>query len=292
MRFTLYPGCVSSQSTPELMKSTQTVLEAIELDIVEVKGFSCCGAGYLSVAQEALGIAVNIRNLALAGNEDAELITPCSSCYMTMRKAEQAIEKDTSLKEEIKEVLEKHNLDIGRLGRVRHLLEVLTEEDNIVNISSKIKFPLKDLRVAPFYGCHLIRPKEVIGSLSGAERMDSLIEETGANLVQCSTRHQCCGFHIQLEDENAMLDMAGEFLGEARDRGSDLILTSCPLCQIVFDLFQYKIRKRNGGQIRIPILHMAQLVGIALGVGEKAVGLGRNIVSPKNVFSQEIWRGY
>ncbi|MFQ5981137.1 MAG: CoB--CoM heterodisulfide reductase iron-sulfur subunit B family protein [Candidatus Heimdallarchaeota archaeon] len=291
MKFTLFPGCVSHQSCPELLRSTKTVLQAIELELVETDKFSCCGAGYLSVAQDDLGIAVNARNFALAGKEEAAIITPCSTCHATMRKAELALE-DHSLREEVKQLLKDHELDIDNMSKFYHLVEVLTERKNLAKIANKIIFPLENLLVAPFYGCHLIRPNHIIGDITGPARMDSLINALGATLIHCSTRSQCCGFHVQLENEKGMLMMAAEFLAEARDRDSDLVLTSCPLCQMVFDMYQYKIRKITGGNLQIPVLHLAQLVGLALGTGGKAVGLGRNIVSPKRVLSKEIRRGY
>ena len=290
MKYTIYPGCVSHQTCPELLNSTRTVLQALDIELVDVKGFVCCGAGYLNISQDALEVAVNAQNFALAGKEDAAIITSCSSCYLTMKKAEKSLE-NPSLKEEIDGILKNHGLDAGRLGKVYHLLEVLTEGENFNKISNSIRFPLEGINVAPFYGCHLIRPKGIVGDISGATRMDSLIEETGATLVHCSSRFQCCGFHVQLENEKAMASMAAEFLAEARDRGSDLVLTSCPLCQMTFDMFRAKIKKKAGGKLDIPVLHLAQLVGLSLGTGAKAVGLGKNLVSPQKVFSKAIRKG-
>ncbi|MHA2297802.1 MAG: CoB--CoM heterodisulfide reductase iron-sulfur subunit B family protein [Candidatus Hodarchaeales archaeon] len=290
MKYTIYGGCVSHKTSPELLISTESVLQAIGLDLVKIKDFYCCGAGYLNVSNDDLGNAINIRNFALAGKEDAAIITPCSSCYVTMRKAEKGL-KDPSLKEEMKELLEKHALDIKHVSRVYHLVEVLTEGENLEKISKMIHFPMDGIKVAQFYGCHLIRPNGVVAGVLGAERMDSLVERLGATLVHCSTSSQCCGFHVQLENENAMVAMASEFLGEARDRGADLVLTSCPLCQMIFDLYQRKLKKRAGGKFKMPILHLSQFVGLALGTGAKSVGLGRNIVSPNKVFSKKMRRG-
>lgn len=289
MKYTLFPGCVSDQSCPELLTSTETVLQTIELDYIKTEGFSCCGASHLDIAGETLNIAVNARNFALANKENATIITPCSTCYVSMKKANNAL-KESTLQNEMEKILEKHDLQLGDGNEVQHLLEILTEEENLIKITNKIQYPFANIKIAPFYGCHLVRPKEIVDS-SGAEKMDLLIVSLGAILIHCSTRFQCCGFHIQLENEDVMLEMAGEFLAEARDRGADIVLTSCPLCHLVFDIYQSKIKKLVGGNLDLPILHLSQLVGLALGAGEKAVGLKRNIISAKKVFSKEIRRG-
>ena len=206
-----------------------------------------------------------------------------------MKKANKALE-ESSLRKDINNLLEKHDLPLGNGNDVHHLLEILTDQEILDKITNKLQFSLGRIKVAPFYGCHLVRPKEIADS-SGAEKMDLLIVKLGAKLIHCSTRFNCCGFHIQLENEEAMIEMAGEFLAEARDREADIVLTSCPLCQLVFDLYQSKIKKRVGGNLNLPILHLSQLVGLALGVGEKAVGLNRNIISARNILDKEIRRG-
>jgi succinate dehydrogenase / fumarate reductase cytochrome b subunit len=185
-----------------------------------------------------------------------------------------------------KRALDAANVTLSQLGlryggtvEVKHLLEILEKDYGLDRLVERIKVNLSDLRVAPFYGCHLLRPERSHTSRRPPNSMETLIENLGGTVVDSFARKTCCGFPVLLTNERLGLKMSGEYLKRIKDEGADCIVTPCPLCHISFDMYQQKAEATLSTKIGIPILHLPQLVGLGLGLDARQLMIDRHMVS-------------
>jgi len=200
---------------------------------------------------------------------------------MTIRTAKKKLDESPELKKEVNELLKKEGLEYRGTSEVRHLLWVLIDDVGLDTIRQKVKAPLKDYRIAPFYGCHILRPSSVLGKDNPLDpsSLDQLIEALGGKTIPYEHKNRCCGFHTLLVAEQESLNVAGEALEEALRLKADFIVTPCPLCHTVLDGYQAKALKQAGIKSSIPVFHLSEMVGLALGYSAKQLGIKRHIVS-------------
>ena len=267
MKLAYYPGCVSKSTGKEMDTSTRAVCRALEIELEELDDWNCCGATHVSNELVATGLAA--RNMA---QTDLPIMTACSICYSNLRAAAMRLEEPETL-ERVNAVLDKkyssakihHALDV--------ILEALDEDDE------RIVVPLKELKVAPYYGCLLTRPTGQY-SPEFPVVLEELIKNLQAEPVDFRLKTLCCGGPIFMPQEKAADDIAFRILKEAKKAGAEVIVTVCPLCHLMLDAKQKILEKKMGEKIEIPVLYVTQLVGIALGLGPDELGLEMNSVSP------------
>jgi succinate dehydrogenase / fumarate reductase cytochrome b subunit len=251
-----------------------------------VEDFTCCGAGCLTEEFPKLNLALNARNLAIAEKGDQDVLTLCNTCFLSLRKSQVELEIP-SLRDEINAELTKEGLEYKGKAEVHHFLHLLA---NIGpdKLRSMVKRPLVGLQVAPFYGCHLIRPQKIVGAASMQEPsiLEELIQATGATALSYKERLDCCGFHILLVDEETSLHMASHCLDGAKGCGADLMVTPCTLCHISLDMYQGRAGRLVGRAYDIPVLHLAQLMGLAFGLSPRKLHLRNHFVSARPLFSK------
>ncbi|MCL4458896.1 MAG: CoB--CoM heterodisulfide reductase iron-sulfur subunit B family protein [Chloroflexi bacterium] len=284
MRYAYYPGCSALNSAVELDVSTKTVAARLGLELETLREAACCGTregGGLSIENAELSLALNARTLALAEAQGLNIITVCSTCQLKLAGDNKRLKEDRSLLEQINNLLAKVDLRYRGTVEVKHLLWGLLDEIRLQLLRDQITSPLKGLRVAPFYGCHLLRPGEVHGYRDDPyhpHSLDILIELVGGTPVDYSSKGSCCGFHSLLVSEKMALRMSGRHLREAKDKGADCLVTPCPLCHTVLDGYQREIEKEIGARLELPILHLPQLLGSAMGMKAKELQLTRHMV--------------
>lgn len=267
MKLAYYPGCVSKSTGKEMDLSTKAVCAALDIELLELSDWNCCGATHVSNELVAAGLAA--RNMA---QTDLEIMTACSICYSNLRAAAQRLEEAETL-EKVNAVLErKYN---G--SKIRHALDVILE--SLAEKDERIVVPLKDLLVAPYYGCLLTRPAGQY-SPEFPSILETLIKRLQAEPVDFRLKTFCCGGPIFMPQEKAAEDIAFKILSEAKKAGAEVIVTVCPLCHLMLDAKQKVLEQKRGEPIGIPILYVTQLVGIALGLGPEELGLNMNSVSP------------
>ncbi len=267
MKLAYYPGCVSRSTGKEMDASTRAVCSALGVELQELEDWNCCGATHVSNELVATGLAA--RNMA---QTDLDVMTSCSICYSNLRAAVSNMEAP--------EIREKVNAVLGKKyngARVRHALDVILEV--LAENDERIVVPLKELKVAPYYGCLLTRPAGVY-SPEFPTILEKLIKILQADPVDFRLKTFCCGGPIFMPEENAANDIAFRILKEAKKAGADVIVTVCPLCQFMLDTKQRSLEQMHGEKIGIPVLYVTQLVGIALGLGPDELGLNMNAVSP------------
>jgi len=282
-----FPGCVARGNCPELNQATREIAPLLGIELVELEGAPCTGAGVIGQQNPLLADTYNAKTLALAEAEGVPLMTLCSTCIGCLRKSNYKLTHDEDWLSQVNKHLKPGGLEYHGGVDITHILFVILNELGVDNLKGMVKRPLSGLRVAPFYGCYMLRPQEIMG-LDDPEHPDSLqrvITALGGEPVEYAHMTRCCGFPITLENEEASFKMAGAALGDAKDHGADCLVTPCPLCHMSLDMQQSRITKYTQRTYNMPVLHLPQLVGLALGVEPLKLGLQKHFVDTDLVTS-------
>jgi len=275
-----YPGCAAKGASKELYESTTAVAEELGIELVELPQFSCCGAGVLEEVKEVLDLAVNARNLALAEREGFKrIVTVCSTCLLVLRRTKYLLDGDDELREKVNGVLSEAGLEYKGEVEVEHFHWFLLKELGEEGLRERVKNPLKGLKVYPYYGCHTVRPYQVLGfePSENPQSLERIIRALGAEVASGERRLECCGFHAFWPNPRGSMVLTGLNLKDARSVGADCITTPCPLCHMNLDANQKRALRAVGEDFSIPVLHLPQLIGLALGIEPRRLGLHRNI---------------
>jgi succinate dehydrogenase / fumarate reductase cytochrome b subunit len=280
-RYAYYQSCINEAMTKEVDRSIDLWQHDLGIELVKLHESVCCGGSNLDYVSPKQFALVNARNIALAEKQGLDLIVSCNTCLMTIRTAKKKLDESPALRAEVNEILREEGLEYRGTSEVRHLLWVLIDDVGLDVIRKKVKNPLSKLRIAPFYGCHILRPSTVLGKDNPLEptSLDMLLDALGARSIPYEHKNRCCGFHTLLVAEDESLNVAAEALKEAMDEKADFIVTPCPLCHTVLDGYQAKALKHNGIKGSIPVYHLSEVVGLALGYSERQLGIKRHIVT-------------
>jgi succinate dehydrogenase / fumarate reductase, cytochrome b subunit len=289
MRVAYWPGCVSRGFTPELHGSMAKVAPLLDIELVELDRAACCGAGVIAEHNQELADTLNARTFALAQRvEDAELMMNiCSTCQGAQSECQERLDANAEYRAHINENLSAEGLNYEKGLTNKNLLWLLVEEIGLDELRSRVRRPLTNLKVGPFYGCYIVRPIDRLG-IDSAERprdryLGMVIEALGGTVIEYAGSHKCCGFPIITMNKDASLKQAGRHLGDAVDADADCLVTPCPLCHLNLDLQQPLAERIVGRELNMPVLHLPQLVGLALGLEPKELGMQRHVVKPASV---------
>ena len=288
MMFAFYPGCVARGGTPELLSSSMAVLKALDIEVEELTKAGCTGAGVLQEKNPLLGDTINVRTLAMAEEKKLNIMTLCSTCQGVLSQANHKVKSDPKYLDQINDILKDEGYKYNGTTEVKHLLWILVEDYGLENI--KVTKPLSSLKFAPFYGCYMVRPSEALGFDERPERqeyLEKVIEAVGAVAIDFPGKFSCCGFPVLFINQKNSLKMVSNQTGSAKDLGADAMVTPCPLCHLNLDGYQGKARSNNrGDKADLPIIHMPQMIALAMGLETKDIGLGRHIVSTKEILNK------
>jgi succinate dehydrogenase / fumarate reductase, cytochrome b subunit len=281
MKYAYYTGCVPKQSTRELDVSTRLVCERLGIDLQEMTGAPCCGAGDVDEIQPRLNLAVNAVTLAQAERDRLDIMTVCNVCALNLRAANAQLKDDPQELARANAALAAGGYEYKGGVEVTHLLAVLAAEVGADGVRAATVRPLRGLRVAAFYGCQLLRPSAVTGNPrpDEARAVEDLIEACGARPVDYDGRLKCCGWPVIVARESVAVTAAGGILASAHEAGADAIVTPCPLCHISLDGYQQKVARERDIDLRLPVLHLSQMVGLGLGFSPRDLRLHRHVVS-------------
>ncbi len=289
LKYALYTGCTARESTPELLMSTMAIAKELDIELVLLDEASCCGASHLQDFDDQLSLTLNARNICYAEKLGLTMVTICNTCQLNTAMTKERLDSDPKLKDQINGKLAEVNLEYKGTSEVKHFLYALIDDLGIDAIASKVKRPLTDMQIGAFYGCHNIRPSELHHSSNGGESsykpnsLDRLIVALGGKNVEYESKNKCCGFHVELQAPQTANRLSGTALLDAIDNGAEAIVTPCPLCHLRMDTQQAHIAEEMGRDIDIPILHLPQMVGIALGIGRAELGLKHHVSDVKFV---------
>jgi len=292
MKVAYWPGCVSRGFTPELHGSMAKVAPLLNIELVELDRACCTGAGVIAEHNQELADTLNARTFALAQQVDgAELMMNiCSTCQGAQGECQERLDSSAEYRSHVNETLAAEGLsyekDPAHPLTNKNFLWLLVEEIGLDALRAKVKRPLTNLKVGPFYGCYIVRPRDRLGIDSERTRdqyLDQVIDALGGTVIEYAGMRKCCGFPIITMNKDASLKQAGRHLGDALDAQADCLVTPCPLCHLNLDLQQPLAEKVVGRSLDMPVLHLPQLVGLALGLDPKELGLNRHVVRPTSV---------
>jgi len=292
MKVAYWPGCVSRGFTPELHGSMAKVAPLLDIELVELNRANCCGAGVIAEHNPELADTLNARTFALAQQvQGAELMMNiCSTCQGAQSECQERLDASAEYRAHVNEILAPDGLayekDPAHPLTNKNFSWLLVEEIGLDALRARVKRPLTNLKVGPFYGCYIVRPRKRLGIDSEHPRdhyLHQIIEALGGTVIDYAGMRKCCGFPIIMMNKQASLKQAGTHLGDAKDAEADCLVTPCPLCHLNLDLQQPLAAKAVGRELDVPVLHLPQLVGLALGLEPGELGLNRHVVRPTSV---------
>lgn len=287
LKYAYFPGCVAQGACRELYQSTAALTQALGIELIELKKASCCGSGTFKEDSLLLEDTVNARNIALAESLGLPLLTHCSTCQGVIGHVDERLKaaqgNDPAYLEQVNGYLKRENCSPYQgSSRVTHILWALIADYGLEKLQQRVTKRLEGLNCAAFYGCYLLRVQETIPeeNVFDPQSMENVFRTVGANPIYYAGRTQCCGWPISSYATPQSFQLAGGHLQDAIAAGADCLVTPCPLCHLQLDSRQPEIAKALDQDLAIPVLHLPQLVGLAVGLTPKELGLDRHIVSP------------
>jgi heterodisulfide reductase subunit B len=296
MKYGYFPGCSLEKNAYSYQKSTMAVAEPFGLEFLELDDWNCCGATeYISLNKTA-AYALVARNLVLAKQIDTgsngnkkQLIAPCSACFLNLSKAESYLTESPELANKINIALAAGGMhyEAGGLA-VRHLLDVFVNDVGYEAIKEKVVKPLTGLRIAPYYGCYIVRPRfqGVFDDFEHPVTLDKLMKALGAYVIDFPLKAQCCGGHMTQISEPVAMDIINRLLRNAQEYNTDIIVTLCPMCQLNLDAYQSAVNRFYKTNYHIPVLYFTQMIGLALGMSAKELGIGSELVDARSALAK------
>lgn len=278
MKYSYFPGCSLKGLGRAYEESLLPVMRHLGVEMRELDDWNCCGAtAYMSV-DEHKACVLAARNLAIAEKAGPhDLITPCSACYLVLNKTKHYLHDSPEMKTAVQRALAAGQLRYEGRVEVRHPLDVLVHHVGLGVIKEKVVRPLTGLKVAPYYGCQVVRPYATFDNAWNPTTMDRLLKTLGAEVVDYPLKTKCCGGSLTGTLPEAGLRLSYILLKEAVRRGAHVIATICPLCQFNLDAYHDQMERR-WGPAHIPTVYFTQLMGLAFGLAPKTLGLHRNFL--------------
>lgn len=283
--YSYFPGCSTESTAIGLGLSVQAIAKPLDIELLELEDWTCCGSTPYGSLDKLESVVVAARNLALAEKAGLDLVTPCSSCFVILHGANLQLKQNPKLMALVNEALAVANLEHHGNVRVRHLTEVLVNDVTPEVIGSKIQRGLNGLRVATYPGCQLVRPDYGFDDPESPQSLDRLVASLGAEVVPYPLKNRCCGGAFIIPEESLSLGLIHKLLDNAAQIGAQCITTPCPLCQMNLDAYQSRVNSKFKTKFNLPVLFVTQLIGLALGIEAKPLGLNTNIISPNRVLS-------
>jgi heterodisulfide reductase subunit B len=288
--YTYFPGCsCSSEGGAKAYDwSIQAVSKVLDFELRELDDWNCCGSTPSGSVDELGAFCLAARDLALAEKSGLDMVTPCSACYVIFNRTNSYLKQYPRLKAQVDEALSAGNLKYNHTVKARHMLDILTTDIGYDAIKSKVKKPLDGLKVAPYYGCQVVRPVFGFDHPESPQSLDKLISSLGGEPTPFPLKTHCCGGSLIISEEALALDLTHKLLESALSNGAECLITVCPLCQTNLDAYQSRVNKKFKTNYKLPVLFFTQLMGIAFGLEEKELGIKNSIVSADKILAKYI----
>lgn len=288
MKYAFFLGCLAPVMAKQFELSARKVAKKLGVELIDVEDFACCGFPIMSVDQET-ALLLAARNLSVAEGLGLDICTICNGCASTLTEASKELMHDDQLREKVNEKLEKIGRTYKGNVKVKHFARVLYEDVGPEKIKSQVKNNLEGLKLASHYGCHYLKPSSVFDKFEDPEfprTLDKLISALGAEAVEYEDKIHCCGGVILDVDDKIALAMAQRKLDHVKAAGADAISLICPLCGSMYDRNQRVVERRFNVTYNLPVLYYTQVLGLALGLDPKGLGLDINRVKTSDLLSK------
>jgi heterodisulfide reductase subunit B2 len=288
MKYALFLGCTIPARSRHYELSARKVAQKLGVEFIDQADFICCGFPVKS-AEKKSALILGAYNLALAEKNNLDLCSLCSSCTSALTEAAHHLSGHERDRAEVNEVLGKVGLKFEGKVKVRHFARILYEEVGLEALKKSFVQSLEGLRVASHYGCHYIKPSEIYSNFDQVEdphTLDEIVALTGATVVDYQNKKRCCGGPVLAVDEKTSLSVAKEKLDDIKEAGADIINLICPFCSVMYDSNQKGIETQFNVGYNLPVLYLTQILGLAMGMDRKDLGLNLNVVKTKDVLAR------
>ena len=276
-KYILYPGCIMPTEQYAYELSLREVLPVLDIELVDIEGFSCCGEPLKSV-NKMVTLYLAARNLAIAEKQKLDLLVPCPMCHFSLSECKRVIENNTEMKKRINDVLSMEELIYTGSSKLFHTVDLLHDIVGIEEIRKKVTKPLNQLKLATHYGCHLIRPSEIGRPVDSEnpQKMEAILTVLGAKSVIYPEKLDCCGAPLLANLDESALTKTGQKLQRIQEQAYDALIDVCPWCHKMFDARQIKAGETVATKLDLPVLYLTQILGLAFGLKEEKLGLELN----------------
>jgi len=278
LKYAYFPGCSLEKTQRGYDESVREVFKALGQELIEIQDWNCCGATVYMSVKETVSLAVSARNLALAETMGLDVVAPCSSCYTVLSKTNKILNQVPEMHKEVNEALADGGLSYSGRTRVRHPLDILMNDVGMEAILKRSQRSLNGLKIAPYYGCQIVRPDKGFDDRENPVLLDSMFSKCGGEIVYFPMKVRCCGGMLMTTFEQTALKLNKELLACAQENGADVIVTTCPLCHFNLEAYQDRINDIYQTKFSLPILYFTQLLGIVLGLTSKSIGLDSSFI--------------
>ncbi len=285
MKYSLFLGCTIPARSRNYEISARAIAPRLDIEFVDIEEFSCCGFP-LEASDERGAVLLAARNLCLAEEKGLDICVLCSACASTLTKTAHHLRGNRELRDTVKKELSGIGKAYKGTSAVKHFARVLLEDVGLERIKKEVTRDLKGLKVATHYGCHYLKPSYIYEGFDDpqdAQSIELILEAAGATNVQYRRKKDCCGGPVLLTDEELALAITKDKLVCIKEAGVDCMNLVCPFCSLMFDSNQKGIEARFGDEYDIPVLYLPQIIGLAMGMGRKELGLNMNSVSTKGL---------
>ena len=287
-KYAYFPGCSLEKMALSYHQSSMETTQALGVELEELEDWNCCGATACFNLDNTLAHTLVARNLAMAEKEGLDFVAPCSACYKNSYTTNTYLKEDENLAKKINYALEADNLQVTGDLTVYHLIDIFAEQIGVDAIKAKVTQPLNGLKIAPYYGCQIVRPRKNGENVEAPQFFEEILNATGAEAVDFANKTRCCGAALLITNRKAALQMIQILLQNALQSGAEIIATACPLCQVNLEVYQTQVNEEFGTNYAIPVLYFTQLMGLALGIAPQKLGIGSELVSTLPLLSRYI----
>ena len=282
--YSFFPGCSMESTAQDFHMSTLAVAEALGVRLEEIPDWTCCGSTPAHSTDGLLAASLAARNLAIAEDLGQDVVVCCAACYSRLAAANHVVAENDNVRAQVAETIGK---DFRGTVKVSHFMQVLRDEIGASEIRDSVVRSLGGLKVACYYGCLLTRPRElsILDDSEDPQLMDELLRVAGAEPIEWPYKTECCGASFSISRTSTVKKLCRDILEMAKDSGAECIAVACPLCQSNLDLRQSDIEE-TAGEIGLPVFYFTQLLGLALGLSESALGISKLMVDPTQVLSR------
>ena len=277
MKYALFLGCNIPARVQQYETSARSVIAGLGVNIKDIKEFNCCGYP-LRNSDFKTFILFSARNLALTEKLGLNLVTLCKCCYGSMKMADHYMKEDSLLRDEINESLAKENLEYKGDLEIKHFLSVLYSDIGINALKEKITRSFKDIKIAAHYGCHALRPSNIMQFDNPVSPVlfDRLVELTGAKSIDWALKLECCGAPLFGINDDLSMNLTENKLTDGKQSGAAYLCTACPWCHLQFDSVQKMMLEQQRINNYLPSILFPQLLGLAMGIDKDTLGINMN----------------
>lgn len=282
MKYAYFPGCSAESTARDMHQSTLAVAQSLGTQLVEPKGWTCCGATAGHQTDRVLAVALSAATLAKVKDLDLDLVVNCAACYNRMKVANHEVATNPQVRANVAEAIGR---DYNGSVKIRHFLEVLLEDVGIDAIVGALRGSLAGMKIASYYGCLLVRPHDVTGfdDPENPTSLDQLVTAMGGTALEWPHKTECCGGGLSMSRTDVVVNLTDNIVGMAKAAGAECIAVSCPMCQINLDMRQLDVAKIKGRNHDVPVLYITQLLGLCLGIPAGQLGLNKLMISPERI---------